>query len=257
MAVVPSDELGGGPGAAQVLAGNPELPVGLRADGVDHRVVQRGQLAVRHVATDLDVSEEAKAGARGDLLERARDGLQLRVVGRDAQPDEPPRRREPLDHVDLDRRILARKQCAGGVERSRPGPDDGDAQRSSVGRHRRRMVRRDRGPQPRATIFQMPGRLILRIAVSAGVVLAPRAGRVHRQILVGQPPAWHVQRHVVRHTRLRRGIRADPSYEGTTALLRSASPTSTGRRPGPRTHVSSSWRGAPTSGSHPAGRSGH
>ena len=129
VAVVPGDELGGRPRAGQVLAGDPEPPVGLRADGVDHGVVQDAQLVVRHVATDLDVPEEAKAGTGGDLLERTRDGLQLRVVGRDAEPDEPPRRREALDHVDLDLRILARKQRAGCVEGGRPGADDGDAQR--------------------------------------------------------------------------------------------------------------------------------
>jgi hypothetical protein len=41
MAVVPGDELGGRPRPGQVLAGNPEPAVGLRADGVDHGVVER------------------------------------------------------------------------------------------------------------------------------------------------------------------------------------------------------------------------
>ena len=86
----------------QVLAGDPQAPVGLRAERVDDRVVEPRQLLVRDVAADLDVAEEAEARLRGDLLERARDRLDVRMVGRDAEPDEPPRRRQPLDHVDLD-----------------------------------------------------------------------------------------------------------------------------------------------------------
>ena len=119
VAVVPGDELGRGPRAREVFAGDPEPPVRLRPDRVDDRVVERGELVVADVASDLDVAEEAEAGTRRDLLERTRDGLQLRMVRRDAEPDEPPGRRKPLDHVDLDRRILAREERAGGVERRR------------------------------------------------------------------------------------------------------------------------------------------
>ena len=103
MAVVPGDELEGRPRAGQVLARDPEPPVGLRADGVDDGVVEAREVFVVQVAADLDVAEEAEARLVGDPLERARDRLQLRVVGRDAEPDEPPRGRQPLDHVDLDR----------------------------------------------------------------------------------------------------------------------------------------------------------
>ena len=131
VAVVPGDELGGRPRARQVLAGDAEPPVGLGADRVDDGVVERGELLVRDVAADLDVAEEAESRARGDLLEGTRDGLELGVVGSDAEPDEPPRRRQPLDHVDLDRRILAREQRGRRVERGRAGADDGDAQRSA------------------------------------------------------------------------------------------------------------------------------
>ena len=129
VAVVPGDELGGRPRAGKVLAGDAEAPIGLRADRVDHGVVERRELVVRDVASDLHVAEEAKARTRGDLLERARHGLELRMVGRDPEPDEPPRRRQPLDHVDLDARVLAREQGAGRVEGGRPGADDGDTQR--------------------------------------------------------------------------------------------------------------------------------
>ena len=48
------------------------------------------------------------------------------MVGSDTEPDEAPRRRQALDQVDLDGRILAREQVRGGVEGCRPGADDGD-----------------------------------------------------------------------------------------------------------------------------------
>ena len=83
---------------------------------------------MRDVLADLDVAEEAKPGPLGDPLERARDRLQVRMVGRDAEPDEPPRRRQPLDQVHLGRRIRAREQVPGRVEGRGPGADDGDAE---------------------------------------------------------------------------------------------------------------------------------
>jgi len=131
VAVVPGDELGGGPGAGQVLAGDVHAPVGLGADGVDDRVVEAGEVGVVEVAAGLDVADEAEAGPLRDLLERARDGLDLRVVGRDAEPDEAPRGRQPLDHVDLDG-LLGTEERAGRVEAGGAGADDGDAQRPLV-----------------------------------------------------------------------------------------------------------------------------
>ena len=62
MAVVPGDELRGRPRAGQVLAGDAEPAVGLRADGVDDGVVQAHEVLVVEVAADLDVAEEAEAG---------------------------------------------------------------------------------------------------------------------------------------------------------------------------------------------------
>ena len=104
VAVVPGDELGGGPGAGEILAGNAHAPVGLRADRVDDGVVEAGELLVGDVPADLDVPEEAEAGPLRGLLERARDRLDVGMIGRDAEADEPPRRRQPLDQVDLERR---------------------------------------------------------------------------------------------------------------------------------------------------------
>ena len=126
MAVVPGDERGGRPRARQVLARDPHAPVGLCADGVDHRVVELDEIRVVDVAADLDVADEAEAGLRGDLLERPRDGLDLRMVGRDAEADEPPRRRQPLDHVNLDADVGS-QQRTGRVEAGRPRADNRNA----------------------------------------------------------------------------------------------------------------------------------
>ena len=69
MAVVPGDELGGGPRAGQILAGDAEPTVGLRADGVDDRVVEAHEVVVVEISADLDVAEETEAGLIGDSLE--------------------------------------------------------------------------------------------------------------------------------------------------------------------------------------------
>ena len=93
VAVVPGDELGSGPRARKVLARDAQPSVGLRADRVEHGVVEPSELVVADVAPDLDVAEEAEAGSHGDLLEGPRDGLQLRMVRSHTEPHEPPRRR--------------------------------------------------------------------------------------------------------------------------------------------------------------------
>ncbi len=129
VAVVPGDELGGSPRSRQVLAGDAEAAVGLGTDRVDDGVVELQQVVVRDGCADLDVAEEAKAGPRGGLLERARDRLDVLVVRRDAEADEPPWRRQAVDHVDLDRLVLTLQQRVGRVEPRRPRADDRDAQR--------------------------------------------------------------------------------------------------------------------------------
>src|SRR3954465_11705534 len=129
MAVVPGDELGRRPGPRELLAGDPEPPVRLRAEGVDDRVVELDEVAVRDVAPDLDVPEEAEARLLRNPLERARNALQLGMVRRPPEPHEAPRRRQPLEHVHLEPR-LSIEQRGGGVNPSRPRADDRDAQRA-------------------------------------------------------------------------------------------------------------------------------
>ena len=125
VAVVPGDELGRRPAAGQVLAGDAERLVGLRAGGVDDRRVVLHQLGVGDVDPDLDVPEEAAAAFQRLALEGVLQALDLLVVGRHAAAQQAPRRRQPLEQVDVGG---ARPQEGGGGEGSRgPGADDRDS----------------------------------------------------------------------------------------------------------------------------------
>jgi hypothetical protein len=134
VAVVPGDELRGRPRPREVLTGNPEPAIALRADRVDDGVVGVQELLVGDGLADLHVPEKAEARPRRDPLERARDLLQLRMVGRNAEADEAPGRRKALDHVHLDR-LRGVQEMARGIEGRRPGADHGDA--NGCLRHRR------------------------------------------------------------------------------------------------------------------------
>ena len=56
--------------------------------------------------------------------------LDLRVVGRDPAAHEPERRRQAVEHVDLDGHALVHEHVFGGVEARRAGADDRDAERA-------------------------------------------------------------------------------------------------------------------------------
>ena len=130
MRVVPADEVDGRDAAGQILAGNVQRAVGLRADGVDDGVVALGEFGRLDVFAHHHVAEKAEAGVFGDLFELFTDRLDLRVVGRDAGAHQPPRRRQHLQHVDDDADLLGRvgrlQQRCGGEETRRSGADDGD-----------------------------------------------------------------------------------------------------------------------------------
>ena len=105
VAVVPGDELRRRPRAGEVFARNVQATVALRTGRVDDRVVEPGEIRMREVASHLDVAEEPEARPGRDPLERPGDRLQLRVVGRDAEPHQTPGRGQALDHVHLDRQV--------------------------------------------------------------------------------------------------------------------------------------------------------
>ncbi len=156
VAVVPGDELGGGPAARQVLAGDAHATVGLGADRVDHRVVAGEKVVVGEVGAVVDVAVEAEFGVGGGLLVDAADGLDVGVVGGDAAAHEAPRSGEAVVDVDLDLEVrmgLALQEVSGRVEARRPGADDGHAQGavgSADGSHSGNESRRRpcRSPRP-------------------------------------------------------------------------------------------------------------
>ena len=85
------------------------------------------QLRAGDVAAELDMPEEPEALVLGGLVVGAGDRLDLRVVGGDARPHEPVRRRQAVVEVDGELRVVDGQQLAGGVEAARAGADDGGA----------------------------------------------------------------------------------------------------------------------------------
>jgi hypothetical protein len=83
----------------------------------------------RHVGAHLHVPEEPKPGAPRHLVERSGHALDLLVVGRDAEPDEPERGRQTLEHVHGHAAIGPAQQRLCGKEPGGTGSDDGDAKR--------------------------------------------------------------------------------------------------------------------------------
>ena len=138
------------------------------AVGVDDGVVALGELGGRDLAADLDVAEEAEAVvAPPSSRRRADDVLDLGVVGRDAGAHEAERRRQAVEHVDLDRHARRREQGLGGVEAGRAGADDRGAKRvvgGPEGAHE--SARAGLGAYPRRGIAQA-------IAGSERAVAAP------------------------------------------------------------------------------------
>src|SRR2546421_10443696 len=119
--------------AGAVLAGDAEAAVVGCADRVDDGVIALEELVAHHVGAELDAAEEAERRVLGCLLVAPRDGLQLRMVGRDAGPDQPERGRQRVVEVDLE--VLLLEQVLAGVETGGAGADDGYANRV---RHRQR-----------------------------------------------------------------------------------------------------------------------
>ena len=101
--------------------GNAHVAVGLRAAGIDDRVIAALQLGVLDVGADRHVAEEPEPGLGGRLLEHARHRLDVGVVGRHAGAHQPPGRGQRVEHVDLGGQLLLRS-ADGRRRRSRTVP---------------------------------------------------------------------------------------------------------------------------------------
>ena len=238
VAVVPGDERRCGPGAGQVLAGDPHAPVGLRTERVDDGVVETRELLVADVPPHVDVPEKAEAGPLRGLLEDTRHRLDVRVVGRDPEPDEPPRRRQPLDHVDLDRDVGG-EQRSGSVEAGRPRPDDGNAKRARIGHGARIITGVEPTPEqveayrrdgfvvieallPSDEVERAPRALLASVRPRLGDRAAPRRGQLRARCHAAGQDAAAVQR--VEGRPHARGDRARRTQRGSSALASPARP---------------------------------
>ncbi len=129
VAVVPGDEFRRRVAPVQVLSRNAHAAIGLGAGAVHDLVIVGPEVGERHVLAEFNAAVEAEAGIRRDLVKDVGDELDLLVVGRDTQPDQTVRRREPVEQIDLDVHPRLPEQVVGGVETGRPGADDRDTQR--------------------------------------------------------------------------------------------------------------------------------
>ena len=133
--VEPRHELGGRVTPGEVLPRNAEAPVGLGARAENDLVVHRSELGEGEVLPVLDIAEKPDVGPTGQLVVDVRDGLDLRVVGRNPVSHEAERGREGVVEIDRDPARSALEQVLNGVETRRTRADDRHSQRS-VGRTR-------------------------------------------------------------------------------------------------------------------------
>ena len=120
VAVVPGDESGRRIRAGPILARDAEPVVVRGPDRVHDRVIALEQLGAGDVRAQLDAAEEPKARLGRRLVVDPRDRLDLRVVRSDTGADQPERRRQRVDQVDLEAGV---EQLIGGVEAGRTGAD--------------------------------------------------------------------------------------------------------------------------------------
>ncbi len=141
VAVVPGDEVGGAVGAVEFAAGYVQGPVGHRAGGEDHGVVEGVELVQGDVGRVVHVAEEPQLGLVEHLVQRGHDALDPRVVGRHAVADQSERCGHPLEQVDRHPRFLGGvglHQRVSGVDAGGTGTDDGNTDGT---RHTRRSSR--------------------------------------------------------------------------------------------------------------------
>ena len=83
----------------QFLARYAELAVDHHARGHDHGIVGRPQLVPGQIAADLDVAGKTHVWLGQQAIELAGHRLGALMIGRDACPHQPVRRRQTVDEV--------------------------------------------------------------------------------------------------------------------------------------------------------------
>ena len=180
------------------------------------------------------------------------------MVGRDAEADEAPGRRQPVDQVDLDLRILALQQRVRGVEPGRAGADDGDTKRRRSCDARRPDITssaRGREPEPSALRGRSRSRLLRRLGDLEAVPAA--AGARDVRVLDLEPGLLEALDEVDRRAlQVRRAERVDDDLDAVELELvvaglarrgrtRARTRSRCSRRPGSRSGAPRPRRPAP------------
>src|SRR5215472_2081926 len=133
MPAVPVHEVGRRIAPRHVLAWNPEPPVPHRASGVDNSVITGHQVGSGYVIAKVNGADEPDALVLKHPAQVISDRLDRLVIRRDAVPDQPIWRGQPVKDVDLDRlRRIERgtllHQRLSGIQAGRARAYDGDVE---------------------------------------------------------------------------------------------------------------------------------
>ena len=129
VAVEPRHEFGGGVASCEILAGDPHPPICLCAGGEADLVKVLAEVGQADVLSHLHIAVEPERLFLGDAVEHPRDILDLLVIRGDTKTHEAERSRETIEHVDLDMNVGLLEKGIGGIEPSRPRPDDSHPER--------------------------------------------------------------------------------------------------------------------------------
>ncbi len=127
MTVVPRDKFSRGMTAPQIFARDAHAPVGLRASRVENLVIMCAQISQRKMLAEFDVTVKTESWIRRDFFIDFGYALDLWVIGRDAAAHETVRRRQTVEHVNLDDHAGLFEQMIRRVERRGTRTDNRDA----------------------------------------------------------------------------------------------------------------------------------
>ncbi len=123
MSVVPADKRAGTDDVGKIFAGNAQLAVARCSRGQYHNVVHPTKFVKRHIATDLNIAEEANAIPREGTVQNASRSLGALMVRRNPVANQAERNRQLFEHVDTRVRQQL-EQMLGEIASGGPGADD-------------------------------------------------------------------------------------------------------------------------------------
>ena len=105
MGIVPTHELGSRMGTWEILAGDIEFTISLRANSINHSMIMVKNIVMCHIRTKFHIAKEAKPGTGGNSLIGLRYRLDLLVIGSNTPTNQTIRRGQAVKHIDLDNHI--------------------------------------------------------------------------------------------------------------------------------------------------------